>query len=143
MATTCSSGSHSRLSCDDDRMSASGSKPFDLVLSQATGYGVVVGLGAAFAILMSKSAYSVSLVLSDRSSVAFTRLQSRFTRFKASDAMEFAVASRSIKPGLVCCSITSAWTWSATLLVSSTATYQSGLAAAWWYGAGGTVQIAL
>lgn len=69
-------------------------------------------------------------------------LQGRYTRFKNDSAMEFAAASRSLKPGLICVGIVSAWTWSATLLQSSVATYQSGLSAAWWYGVGGTVQIA-
>jgi hypothetical protein len=32
--------------------------------------------------------------------------------------------------------------WSATLLQSSAATHQDGLSAAWWYGVGGTIQIA-
>ena len=90
--------------------------------------------------------------------MAFTRLQKRFTRFSASNAAEFATASRSIKPGLICCEspwrqlssgihadptggIVSSWTWSATLLQSSVATYTDGLSAAWWYGVGGTIQI--
>ncbi|KAL4245435.1 Urea active transporter [Abortiporus biennis] len=40
-----------------------------------------------------------------------------------------------LQPGLVCCGIVSAWTWSATLLQSSTAAYL-------WYGVGGTIQLA-
>ncbi|WWD21775.1 hypothetical protein CI109_106262 [Kwoniella shandongensis] len=107
-------------------MTQVGEREFTKLLSPATGYGVVVGLGAAFAVLM----------------IAFTYLQRRFTRFDTNNAAEFATASRSIKPGLICAGIVSAWTWSATLLQSSTATYQSGLSAAWWYGVGGTIQIA-
>ncbi|WRT64468.1 uncharacterized protein IL334_001400 [Kwoniella shivajii] len=107
-------------------MSQTGEREFTKLLSPATGYGVVVGLGAAFAVLM----------------IAFTYLQRRFTRFDTNNAAEFATASRSIKPGLICAGIVSAWTWSATLLQSSAATYQSGLSAAWWYGVGGTIQIA-
>lgn len=103
-----------------------GEKEFARLLGQGTGYGIVVGLGFAFAVLM----------------VGLTWVQTRFTRFDATTAAEFATASRSIKAGLICCGITSAWTWSATLLQSSTATYQLGLSAAWWYGVGGTIQIA-
>ncbi|WWD03414.1 hypothetical protein V865_001466 [Kwoniella europaea PYCC6329] len=106
-------------------MSQAGEREFTKLLSPATGYGVVVGLGAAFAVLM----------------IGFTYLQRRFTRFDTNNASEFATASRSIKPGLICAGIVSAWTWSATLLQSSAATYQSGLSAAWWYGVGGTIQI--
>ncbi|KAK8847691.1 hypothetical protein IAR55_005550 [Kwoniella newhampshirensis] len=107
-------------------MTQVGEREFTKLLTPATGYGVVVGLGAAFALLM----------------IAFTYLQRRFTRFDTNNASEFATASRSIKPGLICAGIVSAWTWSATLLQSSTATYQSGVSAAWWYGVGGTIQIA-
>ncbi|KAG1737104.1 uncharacterized protein EDB91DRAFT_1083143 [Suillus paluster] len=48
-------------------------------------------------------------------------------------------------PGLVCCGIVSAWTWSATLLQSSTAAYIHLVSAALgqWYGAGGSIQVAM
>ncbi|KAJ7623589.1 solute symporter family transporter [Roridomyces roridus] len=108
-------------------MSLVGEKEFTRLLNQGHGYGIVVGLGFAFAALM----------------VFLTWVQKRFTNMNPSAASEFATASRSIKAGLVCCGITSAWTWSATLLQSSTATYQSGLSTAWWYAVGGTIQIAI
>ncbi|CEQ39866.1 SPOSA6832_01425, partial [Sporobolomyces salmonicolor] len=87
-----------------------GSREFARLLTAGTGYGVVVGVGAFFAIFM----------------FILTRLQSRFTRLDPHSAKEFITASRSVKPGLICCGIVSAWTWSATLLQSSAATYQSG-----------------
>ncbi|KAF7317809.1 Na+/solute symporter [Mycena kentingensis (nom. inval.)] len=124
-------------------MSLPGEKEFTRVLNQGHGYGIVVGLGFAFATVM----------------VGLTWVQAKFTRINPNAASEFSVsfssrllksisivlqtASRSIKAGLICCGITSAWTWSATLLQSSAATYQSGLSAAWWYGVGGTIQIAI
>ncbi|KAJ7132212.1 Na+/solute symporter [Mycena epipterygia] len=108
-------------------MSQTGEKDFTRLLNQGYGYGIVVGLGFAFASLM----------------VFLTWVQAKFTKMNPNAASEFATASRSIKAGLICCGITSAWTWSATLLQSSTATYQSGLSAAWWYGVGGTIQIAI
>lgn len=74
--------------------------------------------------------------------VILTRIQARFTNLDPNSANEFATASKSVKPGLICCGIVSAWTWSATLLQSSAATHQDGLSAAWWYGVGGTIQIA-
>ncbi|KAI5480272.1 hypothetical protein MNV49_001231 [Pseudohyphozyma bogoriensis] len=104
-----------------------GEKEFVVLLDQATGYGTVVGLGFAFAVLMIITSYAQKKF---------------FKEFDPTTASEFATASRSIKAGLICCGITSAWTWSATLLQSSTATYQDGLSAAWWYGVGGTIQIA-
>lgn len=38
-------------------------------------------------------------------SVSLTWVQKRFTRFSTNDAAEFAAASRSIKPGLICAGI--------------------------------------
>lgn len=54
---------------------------------------------------------------------------------------EFNTASRSIKSGLIACGTVSAWTWAATLLQSSTVTYQYGVSGPFWYAAGATVQI--
>ncbi|KAF9016205.1 hypothetical protein BDZ89DRAFT_1141639 [Hymenopellis radicata] len=105
-------------------MAQVGEKEFTKLLGQSYGYGIVVGIGFAFAILM----------------VGLTWVQAKFTQMNPNAASEFATASRSIKAGLICCGITSAWTWSATLLQSSTATYQSGVSASWWYGVGGTIQ---
>ncbi|KDQ52421.1 hypothetical protein JAAARDRAFT_138754 [Jaapia argillacea MUCL 33604] len=72
-----------------------------------------------------------------------TTLQARFSKFSPSSSEEFSSASRSVKPGLICCGIVSAWTWSATLLQSSTAAYTFGLSGPWWYGVGGTIQVAM
>ncbi|KAG2126254.1 Na+/solute symporter, partial [Suillus bovinus] len=80
------------------------------------------------------------------------------SNFPPASSEEFTSASRSVKPGLVCCGIVSAWTWSATLLQSSTAAYTFGknffhvtvlgayllgLVATLWYGVGGTIQVAI
>ncbi|EIW76837.1 Na+/solute symporter [Coniophora puteana RWD-64-598 SS2] len=93
---------------------------FKPLLDQSVGYGVVVGVGFFFAFVM--------LVL--------TTLQRKFFRFSPSSSEEFT-------PGLVCCGIVSAWTWSATLLQSSTAAYTFGVSGPWWYGVGGTIQVAM
>ncbi|KAI0321050.1 Na+/solute symporter [Amylostereum chailletii] len=106
---------------------SSGVSEFKPLLGQSVGYGVVVGVGFFFAAVM--------LVL--------TFLQSRFSGISPSRAEEFSSASRSVKPGLVCCGIVSAWTWSATLLQSSTAAYTFGISGPWWYGVGGTIQLGI
>ncbi|KAF8589125.1 putative urea transporter [Ramaria rubella] len=93
---------------------------FQPLLSQSIGYGVVVGVGFFFAGLM----------------LLLTWFQSKFTDFSPGSSEEFSSASRSVKPGLICCGIVSAWTWSATLLQSSTAAYT-------WYGVGGTIQLSI
>ncbi|GAA5858337.1 hypothetical protein JCM8547_004656 [Rhodosporidiobolus lusitaniae] len=102
-----------------------GERDFTRLLNPGAGWGVVVGVSLFFALGM----------------ILLTRLQARFTTMDPNSANEFATASRSVKPGLICCGIVSAWTWSATLLQSSAATYENGLSAAWWYGVGGTIQI--
>ncbi|KAH9916600.1 Na+/solute symporter [Epithele typhae] len=106
-------------------MAATGESEFRPLLNEGVGYGVVVGVGFFFAALM--------LVL--------TTLQAKFSNFSPRSSEEFTSASRSVKPGLVCCGIVSAWTWSATLLQSSTAAYTFGVSGPWWYGVGGTIQL--
>ncbi|EPQ55634.1 Na+/solute symporter [Gloeophyllum trabeum ATCC 11539] len=103
-----------------------GISEFRPLLSQSVGYGVVVGIGFLFAALM----------------LFLTTIQAKFSKFSPGLSEEFTTASRSVKPGLVCCGIVSAWTWSATLLQSSTAAYTFGVSGPWWYGVGGTIQVA-
>ncbi|KAI0820483.1 Na+/solute symporter [Trametes gibbosa] len=108
-------------------MSLTGQSVFKPLLDESVGYGVVVGVGFFFAAMM----------------LCLTTLQSKFSKFSPSSSEEFSSASRSVKPGLVCCGIVSAWTWSATLLQSSTAAYTFGVSGPWWYGVGGTIQLAI
>ncbi|KAF9480172.1 solute symporter family transporter [Pholiota conissans] len=100
---------------------------FKPLLAQSVGYGVVIGVGFFFALIM----------------LCLTFLQTRFTDTSPRASEEFTTASRNVKPGLVCCGIVSAWTWSATLLQSSTAAYTFGVSGPWWYGVGGTIQLAI
>ncbi len=73
----------------------------------------------------------------------FTYLQNRYTSYSTHQAEEFTTASRSVKPGLIAAGIVSSWTWSATLLTSSTFAYSYGISGPMWYGAMGTWQILL
>ncbi|KAJ6614597.1 solute symporter family transporter [Mycena sp. CBHHK59/15] len=95
------------------------------ILPVGVGYGVVVGIGFFFALVMCGISY----------------LQNRYTRFSTKTSEEFNTASRSVKPGLIASGIVSAWTWAATLLQSSTVAYDYGIAGPFWYAAGATVQI--
>ncbi|OAX44409.1 Na+/solute symporter [Rhizopogon vinicolor AM-OR11-026] len=95
------------------------------VLTQGAGYGVVLGIGFVFAIIM----------------MGLSTLQNRYTTYKIATSEEFNTASRSVKPGLIASGIVSAWTWAATLLQSSTVTYEYGLCAGYYYAAGATIQI--
>ncbi|KAH7912992.1 Sodium:solute symporter family-domain-containing protein [Hygrophoropsis aurantiaca] len=95
------------------------------VLTQGTGYGVVLGIGFVFAVIM----------------MGLSSLQNRYTSYKITTSEEFNTASRSVKPGLIASGIVSAWTWAATLLQSSTVTYEYGLSGGYYYAAGATIQI--
>ncbi|KAL2812926.1 Sodium:solute symporter family-domain-containing protein [Aspergillus cavernicola] len=97
------------------------------VLPQGAGYGVVVGIGLFFALLMACVSY----------------LQNRYTQYSTKTSEEFNTASRSVKPGLIANGVVSAWTWAATLLQSSTVAYEYGISGPFWVrdAAGATVQI--
>ncbi|KAK3074965.1 urea permease [Teratosphaeriaceae sp. CCFEE 6253] len=97
------------------------------VLPSGAGYGIVIGIGGVFAVLM----------------LGITWMQNRYTQFSTKQAEEFNTASRSVKPGLIAAGIVSSWTWSATLLTSSTFAYSYGVCGPMWYGAMGTFQILL
>ncbi|PWY67928.1 urea transporter [Aspergillus heteromorphus CBS 117.55] len=97
------------------------------VLPPGAGYGIVIGIGGVFALFM----------------MGISWLQNRYTQFSTHRAEEFNTASRSVKPGLISSGIVSSWTWSATLLTSSTFAYSYGVCGPMWYGAIGTLQILL
>lgn len=52
---------------------------------------------------------------------------------------EFTTAGRSTKSGLIACAVVSSWTWTATLLVSTSQAYNSGVSGALFYGIGGSI----
>ncbi|KAH8685368.1 putative sodium/proline symporter [Tricladium varicosporioides] len=93
---------------------------------QGVGYGIVIGLGAAFAIGMSL----VSLFLSKY----FAEKQ---------DSEMFMTAKHSVKTGLTASAVVSSWTIAATLLSSTSYGYSYGVSGPFWYGAGASVQILL
>lgn len=74
----------------------------------------------------------------DVSRLCLTHFQNRFTAYSNKQSEEFNTASRSVKPGLITSSIVSSWTWSATLLTSSTLAYTYGICGGMWYGSLGT-----
>ncbi|KAI0483284.1 Sodium:solute symporter family-domain-containing protein [Xylariaceae sp. FL0804] len=104
--------------------SASGSVPPPL--SQAFGYGIVVGLGFLFALGM----------------ILTTWILKRYNNEQQTSEM-FTAAGRTVKSGLVASAVVSSWTWAATLLQSTSVAYQYGVSGPLWYAAGATVQIIL
>jgi SSS family transporter len=96
-------------------------------LSQADGYGVVLGFGAVFALGM----------------IATTMCLKRYHN-EATDSSEgFSTANRKVKTGLIASAVVSSWTWAATLLQSSSVAYLYGISGPFWYASGATVQIIL
>lgn len=96
------------------------------ILSQGYGYGFSIGLGAAFALLMS----------------VITKVLSSYLG-QVQNSERFSTASRNVRSGLISSSTVSAWTWPATLLTSGAWSYSYGVSGGFMYGAGGSVQIAL
>ncbi|KAF3918849.1 hypothetical protein ABW20_dc0102137 [Dactylellina cionopaga] len=95
-------------------------------LTQAQGYGIVVGLGLGFAFLI--------------------MLISWFLKKYAHEVQtseEFNTAGRSVKTGLIAAAVCSSWTWAATLLQSTATGYRYGVSGPFWYASGATVQIIL
>ncbi|QKD62677.2 uncharacterized protein FOBCDRAFT_254570 [Fusarium oxysporum Fo47] len=95
-------------------------------LSQAYGYGIVVGLGFLFALGM----------------IFTTWVLKRYNHEKQTSEM-FNTAGRTVKSGLVASAVVSSWTWAATLLQSSGVAYRYGVSGPFWYASGATVQIIL
>ncbi|KAJ8651452.1 hypothetical protein O0I10_012995 [Lichtheimia ornata] len=96
------------------------------VLSQGVGYGVVVGFGALFTLLM----------------LGITWLLKRYLHEVQTSEM-FMTAKRSVKTGLIASAIVSSWTWAATLLVSTEVAYRYGVSGPLWYASGAVVQVLL
>ncbi|KAK0387891.1 hypothetical protein NLU13_4136 [Sarocladium strictum] len=95
-------------------------------LNQGVGYGVVLGVGLAFAIFM----------------IGLTHILKRFNNEVQTSEM-FTTAGRTMKSGLVAAAVVSSWTWAATLLQSTGICYRYGVSGPFWYASGATVQIIL
>jgi len=96
-------------------------------LSEAIGYIVVLGFGAAFSI------FTTILVYMER----------KFSGADGITSEQFNTAGRSVKTGLTASVIVSQWTWAATLLQSSNVAWQYGVSGPFWYASGATVQVLL
>ncbi|PGH12931.1 hypothetical protein AJ80_06536 [Polytolypa hystricis UAMH7299] len=95
-------------------------------LSQAFGYGIIIGLGFLFAFGM----------------IFVTWALKRY-RNEVQTSEMFTTAGRSVKTGLIASGVVSSWTWAATLLQSSAVAYSYGVSGPFYYAAGATVQILL
>lgn len=73
------------------------------IFGQGVGYGMVIGLGAAFAVGMSFVSWALSRYLDE-----------------VQDSEMFMTAKHSVKTGLTASAVVSSWTIAATLLTSTT-----------------------
>lgn len=94
------------------------------IFSPGYGYGLIIGLGAGFAIMM----------------VSISKLLAKFNN-EIQDSEMLLTAKRSLKPMIVASGVISSWTIGSTLLLSATACYNLGVSGSYWYGAGACVQI--
>ncbi|KAH9828598.1 SSS family solute:Na+ symporter, partial [Teratosphaeria destructans] len=101
-------------------------KEIELV-DQGTGYGLIIGLGALFAILILIS----------------VRIQRRYLREDSDHAEMFMVANRTIGTGLTASAVFSSWMWINESMYSTVFAYRWGVAAPVWFASGLSFQIAL
>ncbi|EXJ87089.1 hypothetical protein A1O3_04047 [Capronia epimyces CBS 606.96] len=94
-------------------------------LSQGVGYGVVVGLGAAFAIGMVIATRSLKRTFGEDNKTTET----------------YMVANRSVGTGLTASAVISSWTYSTALLGSPYLTYWHGIALPVWWANGQSTMI--
>ena len=92
--------------------------PITPPLSASFGYGIVLGLGFAFAVGM----MTVTFVL-----------KRYHSEVQTSEMEMFSTAGRTVKTGLVASAFVSSWTWAATLLQSSGVAYRYGVSGPFWF----------
>ncbi|RCK63261.1 Urea active transporter [Candida viswanathii] len=97
------------------------------LLNQGAGYGVLVGVGAAFAIGM----------------ILTTKLLQRYLHEDANSTETFSVANRSVGTFLSASAVYSSWTWATECLWVGLMTYNYGIQASYYYGAGLAIQISV
>ncbi|SEH43535.1 Sodium:solute symporter family protein [Halobacillus karajensis] len=92
------------------------------MLPSYVGYGLLLVFGLFFTL--------ITFVMQRRKKQAMT-------------AEQFSTAGRSVGVGLASASIIAAWTWAATLMMSSSTGYQYGISGPYWYAAGACIQVLL
>ena len=97
------------------------------LLSQGTGYGIIIGLGILFAVII----------------LVAVKIQKLYLMEDSGQSEMFMVANRSVGTGLTCSAVFSSWMWINETVFSSVVCYQYGLAAPMWFGTGLSFQIAL
>ena len=83
------------------------------LLSQGTGYGIIVGLDILFAVVI----------------IFAVKIQKLYVMEDSGRSEMFMVANRSVGTGLTCSAVFSSWMWINETVFSSLVCYQYGLAA--------------
>ncbi|KAK5133986.1 hypothetical protein LTR08_007106 [Meristemomyces frigidus] len=97
------------------------------LLSQATGYGIIIGLSIAFGIII----------------IAAVKIQKRYLSEDSNHSEMFMVANRSVGTGLTASAVFSSWMWINESVFSAAYTYKWGVALPIWWASGLSFQIAL
>ncbi|TLD05620.1 gb [Venturia nashicola] len=97
------------------------------LLSQADGYGIIVGLSVLFC--------GIILVA--------VRIQKRYLAEDSEQSEMFMVANRSVGTGLTCSAVFSSWMWINESVIAAAYTYRWGVALPIWWASGLSFQIAL
>lgn len=97
------------------------------ILSQGVGYGILVGVGGAFAIGM----------------ILTTKFLLRYLHENHKSTETFSVANRNVGTALTTLAVYSSWSWATELLLTLTMVYNYGIQASYYYGAGLSIQIAV
>lgn len=95
------------------------------LLPQGAGYGVLVGVGAFFALFI----------------VIATKLGNKYLHENSESTEMFMVANRSVGVGLTASCVYSSWTWATEILWPVTMVYLYGIQSFLWFGSGLAVQI--
>ncbi|KAF2429081.1 SSS family solute:Na+ symporter [Tothia fuscella] len=97
------------------------------LLSQADGYGIIIGLSVVFCLII----------------LAAVRIQKRYLAEDSDQSEMFMVANRSVGLGLTASAVFSSWMWINESVFAAAYTYKWGVALPIWWAAGLSFQIAL
>lgn len=97
------------------------------LLGQGAGYGIVLGLGAAFTLII----------------LAAVRIQKLYLQEDSDTSEMFMVANRSVGPGLTCSAVFSSWMWINETVFACVQGYNYGVSTPMWWATGLAYQIAL
>ncbi|KAK6599810.1 urea active transporter [Botrytis cinerea] len=97
------------------------------LLTQADGYGIIVGLSILFCLII----------------LAAVRIQKRYLSEDSDQSEMFMVANRSVGTGLTASAVFSSWMWINESVFSAAYTYKWGIALPIWWASGLSFQIAL